>query len=464
MDEPTKFLADRLLSQERPITYRELSRALNVHVNTAKGLLYDFNKCQNARRPGSIHATYLLAGVKSLKVPPEEADDMPSSSAPESPAKPTPIMTLTLVGEEKLEDVLREYREVTSIHIYSLAAGRQTDVALLADIANSVSEALKDEAPSDTSKYGTITNPLVRRRRDPRASLGGGSKPVRQGRVAQVVKAEKEETLSDASSKDATNPTATTRRNSTPKAIQQEKSQPEKGQTIKSEKQGSAEPSVTASKAPTTKRSNSGNIMQSFAKAASKPRAKPKSPPKEESPAAALSDDGEADDSDVLPPSNKKSNAAAVEAAMKSRKDRADELKRMMEEDDDDDGGGDDDDVDDVDDEPDAKDKQVDEDEEMVDVSESKPEEKVAEEVASSGNGRRRGRRRVMKKKRILDEQGYMVTIQEAGWESFSEEDSTPQPPAKKPTPSSTPSSTTGTTKGKKAAGKGNIMSFFSKK
>ncbi|RDA92199.1 hypothetical protein CP533_5590 [Ophiocordyceps camponoti-saundersi (nom. inval.)] len=456
MDEPTKFLADRLLSQERPITYRELSRALNVHVNTAKGLLYDFNKNQNAKRAGSIHATYLLSGVKSLKAPVEEADEVPSSSAPESLTKPPPTMTLTLVGEEKLEDILREYREVTSIHIYSLAASRQTDVAVLADIANSVSEALKDESPSDTSKYGTITNPLVRRRRNPRTSLGGSSKPVRQGRPAQVIKAEKEETLSEASSNDAANPT---RRNSTPKAVPQGKSQSEKNQTIKSEKQGSAEPSANASKAvPTTKRSNSGSIMQSFAKAAAKPRSKPKTPVKEETPAA-LSDDGEADDSDVLPPSSKRSSAAAMDAAMKRKKDRADELKRMMEEDDDDE-----DDDDDDDDEPDAKDSPADEDQEMVDVAEPKPEEKVAEEVASSGNGRRRGRRRVMKKKRILDEQGYMVTIQEAGWESFSEEDSTPQPPAKKPTPSSTPSSTTGTAKGKKATGKGNIMSFFSKK
>ena len=54
------------------------------------------------------------------------------------------------------------------------------------------------------------------------------------------------------------------------------------------------------------------------------------------------------------------------------------------------------------------------------------------------------------------------VTIQEPGWESFSEDEA---PPAKKPAPAGTPQSSGA--KPKKAAGKGaqgNIMSFFSKK
>ena len=57
-----------------------------------------------------------------------------------------------------------------------------------------------------------------------------------------------------------------------------------------------------------------------------------------------------------------------------------------------------------------------------------------------------------------------IVTIQEAGWESFSEDD-TPKPPAKRPTPSSTPASSGA--KPKKSVGKGaqgSIMSFFAKK
>lgn len=59
-------------------------------------------------------------------------------------------------------------------------------------------------------------------------------------------------------------------------------------------------------------------------------------------------------------------------------------------------------------------------DEEMEEASEAEPEpepepeQKPKEEkeptevISNSGDGRRRGKRRVMKKKRILDDQGYM--------------------------------------------------------
>ena len=88
---------------------------------------------------------------------------------------------------------------------------------------------------------------------------------------------------------------------------------------------------------------------------------------------------------------------------------------------------------------------------------------------------RRRGRRKVMKKRIMKDEEGYLVTKEEAVWESFSEDEPTRQP---KPTPTfqamsqsqvrsskgsvssigSLKASTQGACKG------GNIMSFFGKK
>lgn len=62
------------------------------------------------------------------------------------------------------------------------------------------------------------------------------------------------------------------------------------------------------------------------------------------------------------------------------------------------------------------------------------------------------------------------MTIQEQGWESFSEDDAAP--PAKKQavavtqtqTQSSTPSSSAGKAKKPAGKGQGNIMSFFAKK
>ena len=203
--------------------------------------------------------------------------------------------------------------------------------------------------------------------------------------------------------------------------------------------------------------------MQSFAKAASKPKKEKPSQPAapsaaEDSSMQVLSDDGE-DDSAPMP------EPKESDAARKSRKDRQEELRRMMEED--------------SEEEPEKEDTPMEEPEEETPVPEPEKQEEPepAEVVSSTGDGRRRGKRRVMKKKTVMDEQGYLgkllhltfetqdqilmmdtVTVQEQGWESFSEDE--PAPPPKKTQPTAQPA------KPKKTApkGQGNIMSFFSKK
>ncbi|POR32349.1 Uncharacterized protein TPAR_07451 [Tolypocladium paradoxum] len=473
MDENKKFLADRLLSEERPVgdptalLLRELTVSCPDHVSPTEqsvgcscqyrqmvgraaplhhvhslhltwpllSMLYDFHKYQNALRADSVRATYLVYGAKSAKSRQENGDVEMSSSMPE----PEPLSeaistkTLTLVAEQNLQDLLAEYQQVTSVHIYSLAPHSQRDLAVLAEVSSSISEYPKEHDPAAAAnKYGTILNPDVRRRDRggrPAIQAATASKPIKPEpamvKPAQAAKVKQE--AAGTPSKDIT-PLSSSAKNA----------------------------------APTTKRGVPGGIMQSFAKAASKPPSKPKqAAKKEEDGTMALSDDGEADDSD-MPPSKKADKDA--DAARKSRKEREEELRRMMEEDDDEE-------------EPGEKDTEPD-DEEMGEApepvpmpepetrpdSQSKEDKEPAEVVSSSGGGWRRGKRRVMKKKRILDDQGYMVTIQEPGWESFSEDDAS-QPPAKKATPTSTPSSSG--PKAKRAAGKtgqGNIMSFFSKK
>lgn len=102
----------------------------------------------------------------------------------------------------------------------------------------------------------------------------------------------------------------------------------------------------------------------------------------------------------------------------------------------------------------------------------SKPAE--SESTVTVSGGRRRGRRKVTKKVKKQDKDGYLgerlgpdrsqlnltciVTVEETGWESFSEEEPAPKKP--KPAPKS---ATTG--KGKKAGpkGQGSIASFFKK-
>lgn len=443
MDDAQKYLSDRLLSEEVPVTYRLLSRALNLRVNVAKQKLYEFYESQNASKANSIHATYLIYGSKTEDREPETGDAEMDGSAPEPEplSDYAPVKTVTIVAEEGLKDALAEYEEVTSLHIYSLASFPQRDLALLSDVSKSLSEYRKvEDAAKMLDTYGLIANPKARKK-DRK-----GRPPVSVPAPApSAYKAVKQETQS-----------------ATPKSSQAEKVKQETKETTSVD----STPTSSAGKKPPPplKRGSSGGIMQSFARAAAKPpKPKPEPKPKEEDTSMALSDDGEADEEDL--PGSK---SIDLEALKRTRKEREEQLLRMME---------DPEDEADEKEEPKNEDENEKSDEEMEEASEPEPEpepepeqpkedKEPAEVISNSSNGRRRGKRRVMKKKRILDDQGYMVTIQEAAWESFSEDEA--PPPATKPTPTATPASST--QKSKKAApaaksgSQGNIMSFFSKK
>ncbi|KAI9901451.1 hypothetical protein N3K66_003268 [Trichothecium roseum] len=451
MDDHKKFLADRLLSEEQPVTYRLLSRALDVHVNVAKQLLFDFHQYQNGIKADSVHATYLLHGTKSRPHPQQDGDVEMASSMPEQGQEEEPLSedvpttTLTIVSQENLESVLSEYESVTSIHVYSLAPHAQQDLAMLSDVSKSLAEyGTNEDAAALSKKYGTIYNPNMRKR------SRNGPPPVLSQSKAPAAKAK------PIVAKPVAQPAAAA---ATEAKVKQETATSGPSSSFKE----AAPPSTAPIKAP--KKASAGGIMSSFAK--TKPP-KPKPEPKKEEEDTPMSDDGEADDADV--PAPKKTSEKEATSLREAKKEREDALKRMMEEDDEEDEEEDKDEEEKEEEEP---------DEEMAEAPEPEPEsepkkedQEPAEVISSTESGRRRGKRRVMKKKRIMDDKGYMVTIQEAGWESFSEDEA---PPAKKPalssstpTPSSSTTTTTATnTKAKKPAGKaaqGNIMSFFSKK
>jgi DNA polymerase delta subunit 3 len=105
------------------------------------------------------------------------------------------------------------------------------------------------------------------------------------------------------------------------------------------------------------------------------------------------------------------------------------------------------------------------EDKETPEASTSQEAQKIEPEeptVVVQG-GRRRGRRQVKKKMTVKDEEGYLVTKEELVWESFSEDE--PAPPKPKSSGfTSSGASKAGKSGAKGTQGKGNIMSFFSKK
>ncbi|KXX77115.1 DNA polymerase delta subunit 3 [Madurella mycetomatis] len=440
MDAYSKFLAENVLTEDKVVTYRLLSRTLQVHVNTAKQM-------RNAR---AVHATYLVYGIKkaaddrSAARNGADGDIEMTSSMPEveSLSDLVPTFTLSLVPEEQLNEALSNYDAVSSIHIYSVGphptkVGNPVHVttitsqlnmlqglALLADAANQV---LSLQVSDDHKNLAVIANPRARRRE----RKGAGVKAAAAATAS--VKAQTKPALGPAKVKEESKPIQLA--------------------------QGSAERASSATQnkkpIPSSKRGTSSGIMQAFSKATTKVKkeagtSQPATPSGDDSSVQPMSDDGE-DDSEMPQPKPR------VVSGSKSRKQREEELRRMMEEDDDDD----DDDEEEASEQAEEEPPEEPMEEEPPAPEPAKPEE--SEIVTASTNGRRRGKRRVMRKKQVMDDQGYLVTIQEPGWESFSEDE--PPPPTKPKTTSSTPA--TQAAKPKKNGPKGSqgtIMSFFSKK
>ncbi|KAH7063444.1 DNA polymerase subunit Cdc27 [Macrophomina phaseolina] len=458
MDQYKEYLAANVLQENRPITYRLLSRELKVHVHQAKQMLYHFHATENEKNRGSVHATYVITGTKVPQSAPHangarsHADtDVPMrsspipSSLPDAPAveeERSPKVTLVkLVREEDLEGAKAEFEEVTSIHIYSLEPNSPKDLQILAECGRQIVERHSDENPLEAWKtYGSIHYPHAKRRTP-------GVKPQASASVA-----------TSAAAKTAPRPSTT--------AISKQKGTQDKGSEPLKTSQSSS-PQVDTAALPSKKGDKLGlkrdtpSIFASFAKTQlpkkkatgsgiSTPTAKSTEESQAEDEPMQDASEEEGDDDDCVIAGSNKSREEANEAVKKARAEREareKKLRDMMEEDDDDTPMGD-------------APATAPEDSELpsadgAEEPESEPEKK---EQVTVSNGRRRGRRRVMKKRTYQDAEGYFVTKEEAVWESFSEEE--PQP--KKP--KSTPATTAKSKKGGGKQGQGSIMSFFAKK
>ncbi|KAK7729086.1 hypothetical protein SLS57_002318 [Botryosphaeria dothidea] len=465
MDKYKEYLAANVLQENRPITYRLLSRELKVHVHQAKQMLYHFHATENEKNHGSVHATYAIIGTK-LPQPalqtngshahadedvPMRSSPIPSSlpDAPEDNEESSPKVTsITLVREEDLDRTKAEFEEITSLHVYSVEPVSPKDLQILSECSRQVVEKCSNETPLEAWKtYGSIHYPHAKRRTP-------GIKPQGPAPIA-----------TSAAAKTAPRPSTT--------AISKTKDAQAKGGEAQKGSRSSAL-QVDAAALPNKKgdkpnlKKEASNIFASFAKTQPKkkmvgsgtstPAAKSAEQSQaEDEPMKDASDEEGEDDDVVLTGSNQRSKEEASEAVKKVRAEREareKKLREMMDEDDEDDD----------DDTPmgDAPAAAAPEEPEETAVDppaepEPEPEPEKKEEVTVS-NGRRRGRRRVMKKRTFQDAEGYFVTKEEPVWESFSEDE--PQP--KKPKPA--PAATTKPKKGGGKQGQGNIMSFFAKR
>ncbi|KAI4738760.1 hypothetical protein E4T50_10776 [Aureobasidium sp. EXF-12298] len=422
------------------VSYRTLSRALRVHANRAKQMLYDFHQTQNKKTPNSLHATYLITGIQSLS-PPQPEDHVLDQSSP-AHQEPTSYQatSLLLVDQDNLDTAKSTFDQLLSIHVYSVQPGKINDLHVLTECNRAILAAALDEDLLDTYKQcGIIQNSQAKRR--PMRAQHHQKQPPAQNAAPSNLDTKPAKSMF-ASTKSAAKPPS---KNTTTSA----KSTPDSSQAST---QTSAKPATT--KAVPLKREGS-SLFKAFAKAKPKTQSQVTESSAEPSPGVdpvaneddamnGLSDE-EADDEDTA----MLDDGAITETGGKSKKEREDELRRMM----------------DMEDEPMAdapiQTPTAEASEAAEDEPDSKPETQTKqepEETVTVTDGRRRGRRRVMKKKTVQDEEGYLVTREEAAWESFSEE----EPAPKKAKVSVAPPAA----KTKKAApkGQGNIMSFFSKK
>ncbi|KIW33530.1 uncharacterized protein PV07_00371 [Cladophialophora immunda] len=501
-----KYLASEVLIEQRTISYRNISRALKVHVNAAKCMLYEFYEFQNAKKPQSVYATYLLSGTKkrpTLAVatngttsghahdydPDEHIPSSPppftssmlepsqqSSHVEEEEPKQTPVRTVTLVREDALEGMKDEYETITSMHIYSLSPARIQDLVTLTDISRGLfTNGFEDE---HNKIYGVIQNPDVRRRKGKRPAIPGGASKTQPA---------KEETKKPSFSHTKPTPKGLT---SAPLVKTEEPSRPSSRDSTSTS---------SSAKQPTLKR-DASDLFKAFAKHGqrkSTPAATPKSASQDQDTTMNDADEGESEDEALFLDTGTRKSATSKKRASdvkKEREDKAAKLRKMMESDDEEEAAAPS--VEEAtgpknDEPPAAKgtdahaETKNDDGDDQVAWSESDTEKKQASkpDQDAAPTRRRRGKRKVMQK-RTFKEDGYLVTREEAVWESFSEDEPEPPPPTRAvkketATPKSTPKTQTqgstqsqgqsqagkaGSAAKKKAGGGGNIMSFFGKK
>jgi DNA polymerase delta subunit 3 len=361
-------------------------------------MLFEFHQKQNAKKPGSVHATYLITGTRlppksqhSNNAESQDSEDavmqssppIPNSSAPQAPeddAELTPIRSILLVKEEHLQKAKATFEQITSIHVYSLAAGGLSDLNSLSECNRKIAVEYASEDPLLAWKqYGTIQNPNVKRRtqkRPPPAVSAPAPKEAPKPKPTPALEKQASKASNDSGPDSA-------------KA------------TPVPEKNTDAAKKKTVTKPATVKRQPT-DLFKSFARGANKAKAAsaessaaaspaPATPAKEDESMGGMSDDD--------PDNPIEDEEMEVEAGSgKSKKEREADLKAMM----------------DMDDDP-MEDVEEDTDQGAIDTpKESEAEESQGakqeepKETLTVENGRRRGRRRVMKKKTVKDDEGYL--------------------------------------------------------
>ena len=416
-------------------------------------MLFDFYAKQNAKKPGSVHATYLLDGTPKpvtsffqINRNQRNGDDVHMQSSPfmSSAAQEedkeeelaVPSRNVILAREEDLDRAKSSLKTVHSIHIYSLQPNTLQNLQALSDCSRTISTTFNKEDPLMVGQqYGVINNTGVRRRVARRPSGFALSVAAAKGADKTTPKP------MPGVPEDAKAGSKTAKLSSQESSVKAE------------EVLVGRLPSKSSSK-PTALRQEQSNIFRSF----SKPKSIFKEETTDNSTAESLTsisqesareqeDNLRRDDSDDEQEKYISENRADPKARS-TRSQRMEQLRKMMDDDDEE--------MEDTD-----KGANIDAQQDLAAIEPLAQREPTTKPAPVGSGGRRRGRRKVMKKKTIRDEEDYLVTKEEPAWESFSEDEPDAQ---NERVPFSSAASSKGKKTGGAKPGQGNIMSFFGKK
>ncbi|XP_014777504.1 DNA polymerase delta subunit 3 isoform X2 [Octopus bimaculoides] len=107
-------LDEYINDENKVVTYRWLSITLQVHVNLAKQMLFNFVKQQRSEKDSDcLHVTYFVAGITDKR------------------KDGTKVVFCSVVPEEKLETVKSSLQQLHSCHIYSVQKSKLKDSSVL---------------------------------------------------------------------------------------------------------------------------------------------------------------------------------------------------------------------------------------------------------------------------------------------------------------------------------------------
>ncbi|XP_036359163.1 DNA polymerase delta subunit 3 isoform X3 [Octopus sinensis] len=128
-------LDEYINDENKVVTYSWLSITLQVHVNLAKQMLFNFVKQQRSEKDSDcLHVTYFVAGITDKK------------------KDGTKVVFCSVVPEEKLETVKSSLQQLYSCHIYSVQKSKLKDSSVLY-----ITDYQKmKESEIDSSRYSAV--------------------------------------------------------------------------------------------------------------------------------------------------------------------------------------------------------------------------------------------------------------------------------------------------------------------